>query len=131
ENHYRMDNAPSTAAAERAGSAPASTNVATPVGASSADHLASLDPADAAAAGLGPGDGGTFSRFHGGGGEWRIEKQRLRWDILDAFAQAAQQAGIPPTEDFNTGMNEGVGYFEVNQKNGWRWNAAKAFLRPI
>jgi len=64
------------------------------------------------------------------GGEWRIEKQRLRWDILDAFSAAAQQAGIPATDDFNTGDNEGVGYFEVNQKAGWRWNTAKAFLRP-
>jgi choline dehydrogenase len=66
----------------------------------------------------------------GGGGEWRVEKQRLRWDVLDAFAEAAQQAGIPATADFNRGDNEGVGYFEVNQKNGWRWNTAKAFLRP-
>ncbi len=64
------------------------------------------------------------------GGEWRIEKQRLRWDVLDAFAQAAQQAGIPATEDFNRGDNEGVGYFQVNQKAGLRWNTAKAFLRP-
>jgi choline dehydrogenase len=64
-------------------------------------------------------------------GEWRVEKQRLRWDILDAFALAAQQAGIPATEDFNTGDNEGVGYFEVNQRGGWRWNASKAFLRPV
>jgi choline dehydrogenase len=63
-------------------------------------------------------------------GEWRVEKQRLRWDILDAFALAAQQAGIPASEDFNTGDNEGVGYFEVNQRSGFRWNAAKAFLRP-
>ncbi len=63
-------------------------------------------------------------------GEWRIEKQRLSWEILDAFSQAAQQAGIPASEDFNTGDNEGVGYFEVNQKSGLRWNAAKAFLRP-
>ena len=68
---------------------------------------------------------------HGAGGEWRVERQRLRWDILDAFGQAAQQAGIPHTEDFNRGDNEGVGYFQVNQKNGWRWNTAKAFLRPI
>jgi choline dehydrogenase len=68
---------------------------------------------------------------HGAGGEWRVERQRLRWDILDAFAQAAQQAGIPHSEDFNRGNNEGVGYFQVNQKNGWRWNTAKAFLRPI
>jgi choline dehydrogenase len=64
------------------------------------------------------------------GGEWRIEKQRLRWDVLDAFAQAAVQAGIPATDDFNRGTNEGVSYFEVNQKSGWRWNTAKAFLRP-
>lgn len=69
-------------------------------------------------------------RHRNAGGEWRIEKQRLRWDVLDAFAQAAQQAGVPATEDFNRGSNEGVGYFEVNQKAGWRWNTAKAFLRP-
>ena len=64
------------------------------------------------------------------GGEWRVERQRLRWDVLDAFAEAAQQAGIPHTEDFNRGDNEGVGYFHVNQKAGIRWNATKAFLRP-
>ena len=69
-------------------------------------------------------------RHHRSGGEWRVEKQRLRWDVLDAFAQAAVQAGIPATPDFNGGDNEGVGYFEVNQKTGWRWNTAKAFLRP-
>ncbi len=67
---------------------------------------------------------------HGAGGEWRVEKQRLRWDVLDAFAQAAQQAGIAATDDFNRGSNEGVGYFEVNQRAGWRWSAARAFLRP-
>jgi choline dehydrogenase len=64
-------------------------------------------------------------------GEWRVEKQRLSWEILDAFSLAAQQAGIPASEDFNTGDNEGVGYFEVNQRRGWRWNASKAFLRPV
>jgi choline dehydrogenase len=69
-------------------------------------------------------------RHRNAGGEWRIEKQRLRWDVLDAFSEAAQQAGIHKTDDFNRGDNEGVGYFEVNQKNGWRWNTAKAFLRP-
>ncbi len=77
----------------------------------------------------------NFKRLHGNKatgstGEWRVEKQRLRWDVLDAFAHAAQQAGIPATDDFNSGNNEGVGYFEVNQKKGWRWNTAKAFLRP-
>ena len=69
-------------------------------------------------------------RHRNAGGEWRVEKQRLRWDVLDAFAAAAAQAGIPATTDFNQGSNEGVGYFEVNQKSGWRWNTAKAFLRP-
>jgi choline dehydrogenase len=69
--------------------------------------------------------------LHGAAGEYRVEKQRLRWDILDAFAQAAQQAGLPATSDFNRGANEGVGYFEVNQKRGVRWNASKAFLKPV
>ena len=69
-------------------------------------------------------------RHHNAGGDWRIEKQRLRWEVLEAFAQAATQAGIPATDDFNRGNNEGVGFFEVNQKSGWRWNTAKAFLRP-
>ena len=69
-------------------------------------------------------------RHRNAGGEWRVDKQRLRWDVLEAFAKAAEQAGIPATDDFNTGDNEGVGYVEVNQKKGWRWNTAKAFLRP-
>lgn len=69
------------------------------------------------------------SEFHGAGGEWRVEAQRLRWDILERFADAAEQAGIPRTEDFNRGDNFGVGYFEVNQRRGIRWNTAKAFLR--
>jgi choline dehydrogenase len=77
-----------------------------------------------------PEDSSKGKADRGLGGEWRVEKQRLQWDVLDAFAQAAIQAGIPATDDFNRGNNEGVGYFEVNQKNGFRWNAAKAFLRP-
>ncbi|NVH73882.1 choline dehydrogenase [Paraburkholderia sp. JPY432] len=67
---------------------------------------------------------------HGAGGPWRVEKQRLKWKILEEFAQAAQQTGIPATDDFNRGDNTGVGYFDVNQKRGIRWNASKAFLRP-
>jgi choline dehydrogenase len=70
------------------------------------------------------------SDFHGSGKEWRVERQRLSWEILDAFALAAREAGIPATEDFNRGDNEGVGYFEVNQKRGVRWNTGKAFFRP-
>ncbi|CAM8669027.1 BetA Choline dehydrogenase and related flavoproteins [Comamonadaceae bacterium] len=66
--------------------------------------------------------------LHGSSGEWRVEKQRLRWELLDSFSQAAQEYGIPASDDFNTGCNEGVGYFEVNQKSGFRWNTSKAFL---
>ncbi|SFT73381.1 GMC family oxidoreductase [Halomonas saccharevitans] len=69
--------------------------------------------------------------FHGHGGEWRVEKQRLSWQVLDDFATAAVEAGIPRTRDFNRGDNEGVDYFEVNQRAGWRWNTAKAFLRGV
>lgn len=76
------------------------------------------------------GDNSRFSDMHGHGGEWRIEKQRLKWDILESFAEAAVEAGIPRSDDFNGGDNEGVGYFEVNQRSGWRWNTSKAFLRP-
>lgn len=68
--------------------------------------------------------------LHATGGEWRVEEQRLRWDILDAFRDACIAEGIPATDDFNRGNNEGVGYFRVNQRKGWRWNTAKAFLRP-
>ncbi len=68
---------------------------------------------------------------HGAGGEWRVERQRLRWDILDRFAEAAAQAGIPPTRDFNGGNNLGVCSFEVNQKRGTRWSSARGFLDPV
>jgi len=76
------------------------------------------------------GGNSRFSDFHGHGGEWRIEKQRLRWDILEAFADAAVETGVPRSEDFSSSDQASVGYFEVNQKAGWRWNASKAFLRP-
>ncbi len=71
------------------------------------------------------------SPYHGASGSWRVEPQRLSWKILDAFRDAARQAGIPPIDDFNKGDNEGCAYFEVNQKRGVRWTAAKAFLHPI
>ena len=71
------------------------------------------------------------SEFHGAAGEWRIERQRLSWPILDAFRHAAEQTGIASIDDFNQGDNEGCGYFQVNQKGGIRWNAAKAFLKPV
>lgn len=67
---------------------------------------------------------------HGSGGEWRVESPRVSWEILDAFADAAEQAGLPKVNDFNRGNNEGVGYFHVNQRRGFRWTTARGFLKP-
>ncbi len=77
------------------------------------DHIAPLGP------------------LHRSGGEWRVEHPRMRWDVLDAFAQAAELTGIPASDDFNGGDNFGCGYFQVNQKAGRRWSAASGFLKPV
>src|SRR5436190_5838663 len=71
------------------------------------------------------------SAAHAVGGELRIEAPRVRWDILDAFCAAAEEAGIKRIADFNTGDNEGSCVFHVNQKRGRRWSAARAFLKPV
>jgi len=73
---------------------------------------------------------GGGSELHGSGGEWKVAKQRLEWDILGAVRDGAKEFGITPREDFNDGSNEGSGFFEVNQNKGVRWNTAKGFLRP-
>ena len=71
------------------------------------------------------------SEHHRSGGEWRVEHPRMRWEVLDAFAQAAAQEGIAPVADFNGGDNAGSGYFQVNQRAGRRWSAAAGFLKPV
>jgi choline dehydrogenase len=71
------------------------------------------------------------TEHHGVGGEWRVERPGVRWDILDNVAKAAVEMGIPATTDFNTGDNTGVGYFHVNQKRGFRWSSARGFLKPV
>jgi choline dehydrogenase len=73
---------------------------------------------------------GGKTDLHGTGGEWKVAKQRLGWEILNAVQEGAKEFGIMPRADFNDGNNEGSGFFEVNQKRGVRWNAAKGFLRP-
>jgi choline dehydrogenase len=74
---------------------------------------------------------GGSSVLHGTGGEWRVERPRVSWPILDAVRDAGVEIGIPKIEDFNLGDNEGSAYFEVNQRRGRRWSAATAFLKPI
>jgi len=70
------------------------------------------------------------SEHHGTGGGWRIEAPRLSWKILDAVGDAAEEMGIRRIADFNTGDNEGISYFHVNQKRGRRWSSARGFLKP-
>ena len=69
--------------------------------------------------------------FHGSGGEWKVNQQRLSWEVLDSFKEATIEAGIPQVDDFNEGNNFGVSYFKVNQNDGLRWNTVKAFLKPV
>ncbi len=71
------------------------------------------------------------NKNHGAGGEWRVDHPRMTWDVLDRFTDAAEASGIPRTPDFNTGSNEGVAYFQLNQKNGRRWSSARGFLKPV
>jgi choline dehydrogenase-like flavoprotein len=71
------------------------------------------------------------SDVHAVGGELSVEPPRVRWDLLDCFRMAAEQAGIKPVADFNCGDNEGSCAFHVNQRRGRRWSAARAFLKPV
>ena len=70
------------------------------------------------------------SEHHGAGGGWRIEAPRVTWDVLNAVADAAAEMGVPRIADFNTGNNEGISLFHVNQRRGRRWSAARGFLKP-
>jgi choline dehydrogenase-like flavoprotein len=74
---------------------------------------------------------GGADELHGVGGEWRIERPRDSWPILDAVRDAAAEVGVPKVDDFNRGDNEGSDYFDVNQRRGRRWSAARGFLKPI
>jgi len=69
--------------------------------------------------------------FHGSGGELPVQERRVSWEILDAWRDAAEEKGIPKIPEFNTGDNFGNAYFQVNQRNGTRWNAMRCFINPI
>ncbi len=68
--------------------------------------------------------------YHGDRGELRVEERRVNWEILDAWRDAAAECGIPKIAEFNTGDNFGNAYFQMNQRSGRRWSAARAFLDP-
>ncbi|HSN20878.1 MAG TPA: GMC family oxidoreductase N-terminal domain-containing protein, partial [Usitatibacter sp.] len=68
--------------------------------------------------------------FHGCDGELHVQEPRVRWEILDAWREAAEQAGIPKVDEFNRGDNFGNAYFHMNQRRGERWSASRAWLHP-
>ncbi len=74
---------------------------------------------------------GGANAWHGAGGEMRVEAARVRWEILDAWREAAAEQGIAPIEEFNRGDNAGCAYFQMTQKRGVRWSMADAFLHPV
>ena len=71
------------------------------------------------------------NEYHGHGGELPVQERRVNWEVLDAWRDAAAEVGIPKIKEFNTGDNFGNAYFQMNQRNGVRWNAVRAFLWPI
>ena len=70
------------------------------------------------------------SALRGAGGPVDIERVRERPAISRAFIDAAQQAGFDENPDYNGDRQDGFGYYQVNQRNGRRWSAVDAYLRP-
>jgi choline dehydrogenase len=75
--------------------------------------------------------GDDIMDMHGTGGPLRVEDPRVRWKVLDAWRDAAEECGIPKIREFNRGDNFGSAYFQVNQKRGQRVSMADAFLHPV
>ena len=70
------------------------------------------------------------SAVHGVGGPLNVADLRTPNPIAQQFIDAAREAGFPLSADFNGGDTEGVGPFQVTQKGGERWSAARGYLRP-
>ncbi|MBS0337334.1 MAG: GMC family oxidoreductase N-terminal domain-containing protein [Proteobacteria bacterium] len=70
------------------------------------------------------------SDLHGAGGPLNVAEVRSPNPFAKLFVEAARHAGLPANEDFNGPQQEGVGFYQVTQKNGERWNAARAYLHP-
>ena len=71
------------------------------------------------------------NEFHGSGGPIKVEKMRATFKVLDLFLEAAEEFGYKKTEDFNSGNNEGMGYFPLTVKNGFRCSTAVGYLNPV
>jgi choline dehydrogenase len=71
---------------------------------------------------------GPADEFHAKGGELNVTHVQMKYDITEAYIDAAVSVGIPRNEDINGEVQEGIGYVQVNMKNGQRWSSADAFL---
>ncbi|MSO75063.1 MAG: choline dehydrogenase [Alphaproteobacteria bacterium] len=64
------------------------------------------------------------------GGPLNVANQRETDGLLDALMDGASEIGYPRNPDYNSGTQDGFGYFQVTQKGGQRWSAADAYLHP-
>jgi len=71
------------------------------------------------------------SDLHGVGGPMKVSDVRYRNANQQAFIDAALGHGLPPNEDFNGPMQEGVGWYQTNTRDGMRESAASAYLHPV
>ncbi len=69
--------------------------------------------------------------WRGGRGPHSVEDLNVHSPLTHAWVKAAQQAGIPRSDDLNGASHEGVDYVQVAQRRGWRESAATAYLRPL
>jgi len=67
--------------------------------------------------------------FHGSDGPLRVSDRRFTHPLSSAFVDAAQEAGLPPSENFNGAQQEGVGFYQTTTRDGRRGSAAVSFLR--
>lgn len=69
--------------------------------------------------------------YHGKGGPLSFAKLRTDNPVNEIFLQAAREAQFPIRDDFNGDEQEGVGIYQVTQRNGERWSAARGYIHPF
>jgi len=74
---------------------------------------------------------GGETLYHGIGGPLWVDKVAGQFGMAEQFVEAGQEIGLPFNPDFNGEQQEGIGYFDVNIKNGVRQSSATAYLKPI
>ncbi|MEO1137414.1 MAG: GMC family oxidoreductase N-terminal domain-containing protein, partial [Pseudomonadota bacterium] len=68
--------------------------------------------------------------FHGAGGPLSVSDLRFKNPLSDIFLEAARELQLPRNSDFNGETQEGVGYYQVTQRDGQRCSTARAYLHP-